>query len=279
MKKIIAAIDGLKYSESATKYAVDFAKICNAHLVGVFLDDFTYRSYTIPELVTEYGVSEEKMKRLDDNDRAVRIQSVERFEEACRKSRLNYSVHHDRKIALHELLHETIYADLLVIDKEETFAHYEETPPSRFMRELMVNAACPVLVVPKKYQAIEKIVLLYDGKPSSVHAVRTFSYLFETFNNMETEVLSVKLVYEGLHLPDNKLMKEFVKRHYPDASYQVLQGMPESEIVKYLKKQNKNVLVVLGAYSRGMVSRWFKASMADVLMKELKVPLFIAHSK
>ena len=38
-------------------------------------------------------------------------------------------------------------------------------------------------------------------------------------------------------------------------------------------------LVVLGAYQRGMVSRWFRASMADVLMRDLKLPLFIAHSK
>ena len=47
----------------------------------------------------------------------------------------------------------------------------------------------------------------------------------------------------------------------------------------YLKSEKENILVVLGAYRRPMVSRWFRASMADVLMKELKVPLFIAHNK
>lgn len=38
------------------------------------------------------------------------------------------------------------------------------------------------------------------------------------------------------------------------------------------------MLVVVGAYKRGAVSRWLRHSMADVLMKELKVPLYIAHN-
>jgi nucleotide-binding universal stress UspA family protein len=72
-------------------------------------------------------------------------------------------------------------------------------------------------------------------------------------------------------------MKEFVKRHFPDASYKVIQGEPAVEIVKYLKNRHQDELIVLGAYHRSMVSRWFKISMADTLMTELRTPLFIAH--
>jgi len=74
-------------------------------------------------------------------------------------------------------------------------------------------------------------------------------------------------------------MKEFMKRHLPKATYSVLKGHAEVEIVNYLKDQNNNSLVVLGAYQRSMVSRWFRTSMADTLMKEIKLPLFIAHNK
>jgi len=55
--------------------------------------------------------------------------------------------------------------------------------------------------------------------------------------------------------------------------------LPEIEIVDYLKKEKNSTLVVLGAYRRSMVSRWFRESMADVLMRDLKLPLFIAHNK
>ena len=73
-------------------------------------------------------------------------------------------------------------------------------------------------------------------------------------------------------------MKEFMKRHYPKAKYTILKGFAEDEIVKKLKQIHENSIVVLGAYKRGAVSRWFRESMADILMKEVKLPLFIAHS-
>jgi hypothetical protein len=59
----------------------------------------------------------------------------------------------------------------------------------------------------------------------------------------------------------------------------VKKGWAEKEIIGYLKKETENSILVLGAYHRGAVSRWFRESMADVLMKEIKLPLFIAHCK
>jgi hypothetical protein len=278
MKKIIAVIDGLKYSESTTDYAVHFAKQTGAHLVGVFLDDFTYHSYKIYELVSDQGgISEETVARLDKKDETIREGSTERFNKACQDAGINYAIHHDRNIAIQELLHESIFADLLIIENKETLTHYEERLPTRFVRNLLSEVQCPVLVVPKKYNPVEKAVLLYDGEPGSVYAIRTFSYIFSGVKDINIEVLSVKSIRETLHVPDNRLMKEFMKRHFPNAKYTVLNGDAEVEIVKHLKGNVENLLVVLGAYNRGMVSRWFKLSMADILMEETNKPLFIAH--
>jgi nucleotide-binding universal stress UspA family protein len=279
MKKIIAAIDGLEYSESAISYAITLAKLTNAYLVGIFLDDFTRHSYSIYNILNEDNRAEAKIKRLEEKDKKLRGQAVSKFERACKEAGLTYFIHHDRNIAIQELLHESIYADLLVIDNKETLTRYEEKMPSRFIRDLLSEVQCPVLVVPAKYTAIKKIILLYDGEPSSVHASKMFDYILNPLKALPTEILSVVSNKESLHVPDNTLIKEFLKRHYPKAQYTVLKGDPETKIVQYLKKQSGNTLVVAGAYRRGMVSRWFRASMADALMQELKHPLFIAHNK
>jgi hypothetical protein len=105
------------------------------------------------------------------------------------------------------------------------------------------------------------------------------SYTLASLKQCPAEVISVNTMKQSLHVPDNRLMKEFMRRHFPKATYKVLKGLAETEIVSYLKDQPGNSMVVLGAYQRSMVSRWFKVSMADVLMKELKLPLFIAHNK
>jgi hypothetical protein len=49
MKEIIAAIDGLKYAEGPVKYGISLALQCNAHLTGVFREDFTSRRYKIQD--------------------------------------------------------------------------------------------------------------------------------------------------------------------------------------------------------------------------------------
>jgi K+-sensing histidine kinase KdpD len=73
-------------------------------------------------------------------------------------------------------------------------------------------------------------------------------------------------------------MREFIKRHFPEATYTVTKGDAEEQILGFLNNHKENELVVLGAYRRREISRWFKTSMADILMKELDTPLFIAHN-
>jgi nucleotide-binding universal stress UspA family protein len=247
--------------------------------VGVFLDDSLYTSFKIYDLIAKEGVSQDKLNKLQAKDTATRAATSANFEKACQEKGLEYTLHHDRNIALQELKHESIYCDLLVIDAKETLTHYAEKLPTRFIRDLLTDTQCPVLIVPQKYRPIEKVVLLFDGEPSSVHAIKMFSYLLPQLSNLDTEVISVKTPETSLHIPDNKLMKEFMKRHFPKATYTVVKGWAEEEIVKLLQKQTKNTLVVLGAYRRGTVSRWFRESMADTLMKECKLPLLIAHNK
>jgi hypothetical protein len=279
MKKIIAAFDGLKYSASTRDYAIDIAKQTNTHLVGIFMDDPTYTSYKIYELIVKEGVSDDKLKKFEAKDKATRDVAAKNFEKACQQPGLEYAVHHDRKIAIQELKHESIFADLMIIDSKETLTHYSEKLPTRFIRDLLSDTQCPVLLVPANYKPIQKIILLYDGEPSSVHAIKMFSYLLPQLKHLDTEVISVKPADTTFQIPDNKLMREFMKRHYPKAKYTVMKGWAQDEIVKYLKQTKENALVVLGAYRRGTVSRWFRESMADILMKEVKLPLFIAHNK
>jgi len=280
MKKIIAAFDGLKFSESTKSYAIHLAKQSGAHLVGVFLDDPSHTSYSIYDLASEKGgLIGSTAKKWDKKDSKTKAIAVKNFELACQKEGLAYTIHHDRSIPIRELLLESVYADLLVIDSRETFTANPEKVPTGLIRDLLPHVQCPVLVAPHLFKPINKLVLLYDGEPSSVLAIKMSSYILPSLKQYPTEVITVNDPKLSLHLPENRLMKEFMKRHFPRAVFTVLKGIAEPEIVDYLKKQKELPLVILGAYRRGMVSRWFRPSMADILMKDLKLPLFIAHNK
>ncbi|MCK7555490.1 universal stress protein [Chitinophaga sedimenti] len=278
MKKIAAIFDGLKFSESTLQYAIDIAKEQASHLTGIFPDDFIYNSFNINKLISA-GATAGKIAEMEQLDKQKRDEAAVAFGNAATNAGLPYSVHRDNSIAIQEVLHESIYADLMVINTTETFQLKEQAPPTDFIRSLLSEVQCPVLLVPAVHVPFNKIVLLYDGEPSSVFAIKMCCYLLPSLHQLPVQVISVNDPGAGLHLDDNKLMREFLTLHFPHATYKVLEGRVESTILEELKAQGPGALTVLGAYRRGMVSRWLRESMADFLMRELTTPLFIAHNK
>ncbi len=278
MKKFLAVFDGYKMSASTLDYAIQLTKASGAHLVGVFLDDIIYRSYSVYKVLTSSEKADEEIKVLDAADKKKRDDAVKLFQHSCGKAGINYSIHRDKQIAIKELKQESMFADLVIINEYETFTKYKEKPPTRFIKDLLADVQCPVLIVPNSYKKIDKVVMLYDGRPTSLFAAKMFSYLFSELQDLPVEVFTVKDYYmASLNLPNNKLMREFIKRHFKNASYNVVKGNVEEQVLEHLRKHNENDLVVAGAYQRGEISRFFRTSIADVLMKEIDTPLFIAH--
>lgn len=278
MNKIVAAFDGLRFSKSNMQYATEIAKLFDSHLTGVFLDDRTYTSYKIYDLVFDQGISDVKMKKYRREDIKLRNQSAVEFSQYCRNEGIEFNVHHDRDVAINELLHESIFSDLLLISNEESFTHHQEKFPSRFIRDLLSDIQSPVLLTPDKYHKADKLIFLYDGDPASVYAIKMFNYLFDRYADLPAEILTIKSMESNLHLPEHKLMKEFMKQHYKHLEYTILKGIPEEEIVGHLKNEKKSFMVILGAYRRTMLSRWFRSSIADTLIRNFNVPIFIAHN-
>lgn len=279
MKKISAAFDGLKFSDGTMRYAIKMATESKSLLSGVFLDDILYHSYSIPDLARKHEASSDNIKKLDQKDKDLRLQGAACFEANCDKAHIKYVIHHDKSFAVDELVKESIYSDLLVIGADETLSRFTEGQPATFVTEILANIKCPVLVVPRKYKEIEKVILLFDGKPSSVFAIKMFSCMMPWMRNLETELIAVTDPDDGTKFPDEMLIKEFISCHYHNVTYTLLHGDPVMEIENYLRRVSKNILVVLGAYGRGPVSRLFKVSMADHLIRELGEPVFIAHHR
>jgi len=85
MKKFLVVFDGFKMSQSTMDYAIWLAKGSNAHLVGIFLDEFIYRSYSVYNVFTTADDPAKVMKKLDEKDKAKRDEAVLQFKNACRK--------------------------------------------------------------------------------------------------------------------------------------------------------------------------------------------------
>jgi hypothetical protein len=278
MNKIILALDSLRPSKSAISYAMDLCTSIDSHLVAIFLDDFTNISYKSQQMLrNQITVSQESYDDCIEEDNETRKESVTLFEKMAGKLNLDYTIHHDANISLNELISESSYADLLVIENKETMTYYAENPPTHFIRNLLREVHCPVLIVPKVYYKINKVLFLYDGEPDSAAAIKMFGYLFRNYKGVSVEILTVKSNKRDQPLLNNHLLKEYMTGHFPNTIYTTLQGLPDIEIINHLKFRYENELIVLGSYHRGKFSRLLRPSIAEALMKETKTPLFIGN--
>jgi len=277
MNKFIVALDGLRYSESAARYALEWTKQSGAFLSGIFLDDPTYTSFKIYEAIDADGISDLTLKNLRKTDAEKRIESAKDFSKKCKEVGLQYNIHHDRHIAVHDLILETRFSDLLLISRDETFSHHEQDFPSRFLREIMNDTECPIVLLPNTYKAVEKIIFFYDGNFQSAYSMRQFAFLFPHWSELPCTLLSVRSMEENLHLPANRHLKEWMHRHFKQIQYQVVKGIPEMELLHFLQVETPNSIVVMGASRRIMLLKWMRTGLLEKIMQQFDFPVFIAH--
>jgi len=76
--------------------------------------------------------------------------------------------------------------------------------------------------------------------------------------------------------PDKHKFSEWLKEHYTDLHFEALKGETDNKLFDYVFGR-ENMFLVMGAYGRNALSLFFKRSHADLLIKTVTQPIFIAH--
>ncbi len=81
---------------------------------------------------------------------------------------------------------------MIIISEELFCCDAPDTQPNYFMEETIRHAECPVVVVPEKFRAIERLAIAYDGKKESMFALRQFANLFPNMMDRPTDIIHIK---------------------------------------------------------------------------------------
>jgi len=156
--------------------------------------------------------TKKKVTRLKRKDSLTKANGLKRFETECSAAAIRYLIHTDN-FDSNDLIRETIFADLLIIEAHEKFTASLQAPSS-FIRNLLKNTHCPVLLVPDSFTAIESVTVLYNGDPSSVLALKMFNYLFPNFDDLRTQIIYAQAPGSLNQIPDAQMMKEWGQQHF-----------------------------------------------------------------
>lgn len=273
-KRIILATEGDRISTSTLRYAIDIAKESGSVLVGVFMRDLKYAGFTY---ATMLGTSSSAYAVLGKAEKAATEKNIRHFQERCSAAGVAHHVVLDQDAPIAGLIEESAFADLIITDSRMNISSLLPDTPSSSLRDILVDAHCPILIVPNAYRSIRHTTLTYDGSPSSIYAMRMFRYIFPEWADRRTTLLSVIDIRESTHLKSNDAIRELSSGLYPNLKYQVLKGEPATAITKYMKKDGADSIIVMGAYGRNALSRLLHQSLSNMLIKEAKVLIFIAH--
>jgi len=274
MKKILLAVAENKLPEGAFEFIRELNEINPVLVIGVFLREIIY---TVDPAFSFYGmvggvtysaeteaiVKEDIQKRIDW------------FEKSCRKNKIEYRIHNDSDdLVVHELVKESRFADLLVVSAEAFYQLSEATVPEGYLKSILHLAECPVLIVPQKFNFPESVALTYDGGESSVYAIKQFAYVLSEVCNKET-VIVFEASEKDETMPDENLIHELAARHFNAPNFLMLQK-DLFKLSAWANVQQSSILVT-GSYGRSELSQIFKKSFVSEIIRNHKMPVFIAH--
>ncbi|MBX7141759.1 MAG: universal stress protein [Chitinophagales bacterium] len=273
MKKILVAFDSSSFSAGALDYALNLLPRESTLIVGVFIEDLSYLGYVTLFGEDYFAFDTRVLDKMEKEAEGKLDENMRTFEQKCKEASASYKIHLDKGVPANELVRESLFADLIILGYQTFFSSV--SGEASILKDVLVDAECPVLVVPEQYKPVQSLVLTFDGKVASVYAIRQFTQLFPAFTKLPASMLHIAKGKEGED-DNSNLMKEYLSINYPNLSIQVATGSADEVIISNAESFMAP-LVVMGAYGRSAFSRFFSKSTAAKLLKEKSWPVFAAH--
>lgn len=278
MENILVILDAAELRAQLVDFSCYVANLGSAKLTAYFIerivgDDLPRQKllFALPyvDTITAADIEENKQN-------AVRYAANEKaFCEACMNRGVTVQVMRNRQTTPAQLVTESRFADLIILDPEISFGANAETVLSHDVEEFIHKAECPVMVAPYAFYGMDEIIFTYDGSKSSVFAIKTFIQLFPGLSGLKATALQIA---EGtaIRFRENTRVMQLIASHFPNVQFKQLTGKASDQLFSYLIDKNRTILV-LGAYGRGFSSMMFKPSIARLIVKTLNLPVFISH--
>lgn len=278
MKKILLAVDPLNPSTNALDFACFLGRLTRSKITGVFLENLRghekLNQEPVPAGSSSGWIDDDYPEKLKEKLNLIENRLIS-FQEGCTAREVSCKIHRDAGVPVLELIKESRFADVIVVDAETSFFKTDGGVPSEFIRNILKRSECPVIIAPEKFESVEEIVFTYNGTGTAVFAIKQFTYLFPEFRNKKVSIIRATGNGEWLE-KDRHKFTEWLEGHYTDLHFEVVQGKSDLDILKHLLYR-ENIFLVTGAYGSKDWLRLFNQDPAEVLIKAILQPIFISH--
>ncbi|MBI5207330.1 MAG: universal stress protein [Candidatus Firestonebacteria bacterium] len=281
---ILIATDNSNYSESIFTYGIDFAETFSAELKAIFvISQFIQNGFFYPtgelsltEFSPVYIPIEEISKKLEEDG----LKLLDKLDTMSEGKNIKIN-----KQILYGFVDETIYEeskvhDLTIIGKysheERTFLGFLGSNTEKIMSRIEKT----LLIVPKEFQKIKRILICYDGSDRAKIGFK-LAYEIGKKKNCEITILSVKEGKEDI----NKLLlerDENIKNVFGNQNEKikietlVKEGDVANEILS-LASIDKFDLVVMGAHGHRKIKDLILGTTSSQVVRKTSCAVLLAR--
>ncbi len=271
MKKVLAVFDGTHFSESSLHFITRLNELSPVLLTGIFLPSIDYSDLMVYYLSMSGPLYYPEII----NDKPAIETNIKKFEAYCQKYNIEYRVHSEYEgNALLTIQKETRYADLLVLSNELFYENLGEMSQNEYLKDTLHKAECPIILVPENYVFPQSIIIAFDGSETASFALKQFAYLFPELSNLSTVIVYASTSDDTI--PDIDYTKELAARHFKDVSFFKLEAEPKKYFATWIADKG-DALLVTGSFGRSSFSELLKKNFSLQVIKDHKLPIFMAH--
>ena len=276
MEKLRFISDAVALNKQCLDFACYLGNLTRSKVTGVFLEN--------QELELRSGESLREIAvcapvpgtPLDVQKQLYRDENISLFKNICTTGGVTYEIHTNTGMPAAEVIKESRYADLLVMDATTSFSWKPENIPTAFAREVLEKSECPVVIAPTEFDGIDEIVFAYNGSKSSMFAIKQFAHLFPLLRQKKVTVLGITEAARPVK-GYNDLFDEWLHIHYDQVEMMMIEDdNVRGALMEYLFGREK-VFIVMGAYGRGLLSTIILPNPAAPIIDLINQPVFIAH--
>lgn len=272
----LIGLDGSDYSSAAVELGIRWAKHHDALLVGLSVIDKP--TIEQPEAVPIGG---SYFKEQSDEEALHRArnrveQFLEHFSLRCAEAQVASKVLEDVGVPYEQIVLEAQRYDVILLGQQTYFHFATQEGPCDTVQQVLKNASRPVITVPEKLPAGDRVVIAYDGSLQAARAVQLFA---GSGLGRGREIFLVSVSSEPLEAARCvERAAEYLRFHKMDAEKRAITTSDaDHDVLLQQIKELDAGLMVMGAYGKSTLGEFFFGSVTQSMLQESVIPLFLYH--
>ncbi len=276
VKSILLAVDGSAYTDAQLKYAIQIAQSFDATVRVLSIVDVRIFEWAVVmgndgfvPVMPSTVYKEESHKILDSKAEAV----LDKCQSILTAEGVKHSVEKLEGAPADIICEKSPLVDLLIIGARGEFEKWKKKLVGATADAVVREWNKPIIITPKKFNRIKKILFAYDGSERSNRALQLVGVLA---TRLKTPV-TVLTVHDREPIR-NKMLQEaktYLEPYEVALELVGTSGTPEKEIAQ-VSEAKKCDLILMGAFGHSRIREAILGSTTEQVMRNAQTPVLLS---